>query len=338
MKASPQRQGFTLVELLVVIAIIGVLVGLLLPAVQAARETARRMQCSNNLKQLALASHSHLSSVGHLPTNGWGWYWIGDPDKGNGRGQPGGWIYNSLPYLEQENLYNLQTGKTGSARLTAATQMVQTPLPAFNCPTRRRAKLYTIGTSDARQRQPQFTNRHETGARSDYASNGGHIELDAGDAGVQELKYYGPDTYADGSSANAQAGFSNLAKRSTGVFFPGSMVKQAHIKDGMTNTLLLGEKYVPANMYESAANAGDNESMYIGDNADITRWTGQSYMPAQDRIGYNVYQIFGSSHPGVFNVALCDGSVRNLSYMIDGTAWRRLGNRHDGEVLDMSRL
>lgn len=332
------RRGFTLVELLVVIAIIGILVGLLLPAVQAARESGRRMQCSNNMKQIGLAAHSHMASDGHMPTNGWGWYWIGDPDKGKGRAQPGGWVYNILPYMEQENLYNLQTGKTGSARLTAATQMVQTPLPVMNCPTRRRTKLYLIGTSDPRQRQPQFTNRHETGARSDYASNGGDVFQDARNGLVQELKFYGPDTYADGISAGAQQGFTNLANASNGVFFPGSTVKQAHIKDGMTNTLLFGEKYVPTDMYETATNGGDNESMYIGDNADITRWTGPSFMPAQDRSGYNAYQIFGASHPGVFNVTLCDGSVRNISYMIDGTAWRRLGNRRDGQVLDMSRL
>lgn len=343
------RRGFTLVELLVVIAIIGILVGLLLPAVQAARESGRRIQCSNNLKQMGLATHTHLTSVGHMPTNGWGWYWIGDPDKGKGRAQPGGWVYNILPYMEQENLYNLQSGKVGLARRQAATQMVQTPLPVMNCPTRRRSKLYPIGSGPETtilkmQQTPMESERHKTGARSDYASNGGDKDCDAGFGATvggksTGLKYYGADSYQAGTTDLAKSGFDMIADFSNGVFYPGSQVKQAQIKDGMSNTLLIGEKYVPVNMYETASNSGDNESMYIGDNADNTRWTGPSYLPQQDAlVGANIFKNFGSAHSGNFNVVLCDGSVRPISYSIDGVVWQRLGNRRDGLVIDMSRL
>ena len=99
--------GFTLIELLAVIAIVGILIALLLPAVQAAREAARRVQCRNHLKQLALGMEHHVVAFGCYPSNGWGFCWIGDPDRGTGIQQPGGWIYNILPYLEQQPLHAL---------------------------------------------------------------------------------------------------------------------------------------------------------------------------------------------------------------------------------------
>ena len=104
------RPAFTLIELLVVIAIISVLVALLLPAVQSVREAGSRTQCVNNLHNLALACQNHHLKTGHLPTGGWGWSWNGDPDRGTGRNQPGGWGYNVLPFVEQDNLYRMGAG------------------------------------------------------------------------------------------------------------------------------------------------------------------------------------------------------------------------------------
>src|SRR5438477_3704731 len=110
------RRGFTLVELLVVIAIIGVLVALLLPAVQSAREAARRMQCQNNLKQFGLAFQNHADTHKHLPTDGFGYGWVGDPDLGFGADQPGPWTFNILPYCEQKSIYDIAAGKVGQPK------------------------------------------------------------------------------------------------------------------------------------------------------------------------------------------------------------------------------
>jgi prepilin-type N-terminal cleavage/methylation domain-containing protein len=140
------RRAFTLVELLVVIAIIGVLVALLLPAVQAAREAARRQQCSNNLKQLALAAQNHHDAHKIFPTGGWGWFWVGDADRGFDRDQPGGWVFNLLPFMEQQALHkkagdgSRDTMSTGQH--AGAQQVIVQPVEMVRCPSRRIQSIY----------------------------------------------------------------------------------------------------------------------------------------------------------------------------------------------------
>src|SRR5882757_8383492 len=108
-----RARGFTLVELLVVIAIIGILVALLLPAIQAAREAARRSQCTNQLRQLAVSFHNHHDTYKFFPSGGWGWAWVGFPEQGYGKNQSGGWMYSVLPYMEEGNLHDYGRGTTG---------------------------------------------------------------------------------------------------------------------------------------------------------------------------------------------------------------------------------
>jgi len=144
------RRGFTLVELLVVIAIIGTLIALLLPATQAAREAARRTQCLNNLHQLAFASMNHEQALGQFPNGGWGPLWVGDPDAGTKSGsqtdpkscgQPGGWLYNILPYIEQTALHDLGVGSSNppgnATKLGASKTRCSVQIPNINCPSRR---------------------------------------------------------------------------------------------------------------------------------------------------------------------------------------------------------
>ena len=138
MKTS-KRNAFTLIELMVVIAIIGVLVGLLLPAVQQAREAARRLSCGNNLKQIGLAMHSHHSAIRYLSTDGWEFAWTGDANQGAGRKQPGNWLFNILPFIEQNAIHDMGFGLSGSAKLDAHRNRMETPLGFINCPSRRSA-------------------------------------------------------------------------------------------------------------------------------------------------------------------------------------------------------
>ena len=135
---SSYQSGFTLVELLVVIAIIATLMGLLLPAVQSVREAARRVQCANNLRQLATGMLTFENTNKHLPSGGWAWTWAADPDRGSSVEQPAGWLYSILPFIEQTATHELGAdGKPDewtTPQLEGAVKRAAATVAIMNCP------------------------------------------------------------------------------------------------------------------------------------------------------------------------------------------------------------
>jgi prepilin-type N-terminal cleavage/methylation domain-containing protein/prepilin-type processing-associated H-X9-DG protein len=328
--------GFSLVELLVVIAIVGVLVALLLPAVQAAREAARRLQCGNHVKQLGLAALSHESTLKFFPTGGWYQNWLGHPDRGFGKGQPGGWIYNILPFLDQQALHDLGTAGSGMAIADANASRVATPLSTMNCPSRRAAALYKLH-NDIHGIQFRLTNGVITQlARSDYAMNGGDY--------VQPRNPTKSPSSLAVADAIKEGQWDDMSHQS-GICYQRSQVTMADISDGASNTFLLGEKYVHTDHYVDGDDPGDNTTMYCGDDLELLRWTGINGAvgnpPVQDKavVGAGDHgQWFGSAHPAGLNMSFCDGSVHTISYSIDAEVYRRLGNRKDSLPINGSRL
>jgi prepilin-type N-terminal cleavage/methylation domain-containing protein len=343
------KSAFTLVELLVVITIIGILIALLLPAVQAAREAARQTQCKNNLKQLALGCLTHENLTGRFPTNGWGYAWTGDADRGTNWRQPAGWIYNVLPFIDQQGLHDMGVGFAltdwqNSRKMTAQLQRISVPLSAIICPTRRNVMAFPwytgYGVSIVNAGQPTTT------TRSDYAANGGDVFTDpsspvspsfwssaspnnaAGPSSVSEVE----NLNTGQMMPNARITFATIAGSATGIFFVGSTTKVADIVDGTSSTYLIGEKYVWPDNYLTGIDGGDNEAALGGENEDISRWT--AYIPQPDTPGAALRLLFGSAHLNGFYMAFCDGSVQMMNYSINPTIHKYLGNRKDRRMID----
>jgi prepilin-type N-terminal cleavage/methylation domain-containing protein len=290
-----RRSAFTLVELLVVIAIIAVLIALLLPAVQSAREAARRTECLNHLKQLGLAAQNVLGVQRRFPSSGWAFNWVGDPNCGLGLKQPGGWTYAILPYLEEQAIFSLAKNTTGSAKMVAIARSEGMPAPTYFCPSRRPPFLGDKGQSEANENADKTTTDANGQCRSDYAGNAGTYDGTDDDpplttsGSCRTWMSGGLGTAGDAVTmgwtdsmmlTNFYNACGSLMKNQTGILYGMSHVALREISDGTTKTYLIGEKYLMPQWYEAShdptGNVSDFGSMYQGHDSDNLRWTGNN--------------------------------------------------------------
>lgn len=335
MNSTDLRRGFTLVELLVVVAIIALLMGLLLPAVQSAREAARRTQCGNNARQIAIAMLSHHTSMQSFP------FGQNYPLRqlGNTQKDRQCWFHELLPFVEQQPLRDglvahLATGGSGWW-----TPNRWVPIPTFMCPSDPASpKAITGGWSESPGGQPE----NSQGFHGNYAACSGDTANN-------------PNSMAD----NDPDGI-----RRSGLFI-GSPSPTAprrlsldHCRDGASNTLLVGEIVLKADLNPGSQVSGGNSASQQHDNrgrywnvhfgyslfstlhspntsvGDRLPWcvADPAAAPCQALAADNVVLSLRSRHPGGGHGALADGAVRFFTDAIDPVAYRGLGSRAGREL------
>jgi prepilin-type N-terminal cleavage/methylation domain-containing protein/prepilin-type processing-associated H-X9-DG protein len=298
-----RRRGFTLIELLVVIAIIGILIALLLPAVQKVREAANRAQCANNLKQIGTAFHNHHDTYNFFPDGGELWSSSRTFAAGGlpqtAPNQYWGWAYQILPFMEQDPLW----------RNPDNALVEETPISSYFCRSRR-APMVISGR-----------------AMLDYAGNGATDETkDPGDTG-------------DWGWGNGKNG--TVVRRPNQTPTRTLSIRIETITDGTSNTLLAGEKCMRSDLI-GHSQPDDDQGYTAGWDRDEIRWAVEAPAPDHIGAASEYDHRFGSAHPGGFNGVFCDGSVRFIPYTIqsrfdpsdpnpnDLGVWQRICIRDDG--------
>lgn len=305
MDEKRNRRAFTLVELLVVIAIIGILVGLLLPAVQAAREAARRMSCSNNLKQIGLAIHNFESANKKLPP---GAVWHPDDAK---RGSI--YVY-LLPFLEQGNLYalyDLKAMNTDQATFPGSDKLLgETIIPAFVCPSDDHDSHY-FGL-----------------ATHNYAASRGPTAV-----------FSNPDCHCDHAWKSFVSAPPDSIRQFAGPFTRvGTQVKLGQVSDGMSNTIFFGEVRPKCSQHARNGWATSNNGNGYCTTIIPINWdtcNDSSPDPCRRSFNWNTEVGFKSAHVGGAQFLMGDGSVHFLSESLDHNLYQALGGKQDGLVANL---
>lgn len=360
MRSKIVRKGFTLVELLVVIAIIGILIGMLLPAVQQVREAARRTQCLNQLRQIALAAINFESGQMRFPTNGGMFSSNTDQTLNNQAGVTGTWVFQLLPNMEQAAA-QAQFKTNGYFGVDAAAG-IDTPLmgydfPVLTCPSRG---------------QRSFTSNGLTAFAGDYASmtgptvnslqrsTGGTLPTNrtAADAPVVQGQNTPPTNDANSPEGNGTQFWSGIINKgftvsgSNGVARKTSRVNYGSIADGSSNTILFAEKAAPSSLSytgdwvnfrgESYGALGHGNFVSfravgrpVADNDRATHFGANNSTGAQTPLAQD---SIGSAHSGSVNVSLADGSTHTISTDVSLQGLWDLADRSDGNVVNITEL
>lgn len=300
-------RAFTLIELLVVIAIIGVLIGLLLPAVQKVREAASKMQCVNNLKQIGMAIHNYHQEGESLPPSR-----VGQ--------QHATWFVLILPYLEHDNLYKQwDLTKTYYEQKPAVQNAF---VKAYVCPSRRSSAMPSTQLEVSSTGIPD--SQEHPGTQGDYACNGGQFY----NAIVDHPLCQGPMCYAN-SQANA----------SGQILSSQSQTSLKDITDGTSQTFLVGEKHSVKSMWGQSGPSWGEGAIWNGDfPRNFSRIGGQTKWnlgQAPDDMTGPWHCKFGSWHAGVCQFLFADGHVVSLANTIDMDTLQKLACRNDGQVIPM---
>jgi len=324
MKTKSKRIGVSLVELVVAISIIALISGLSLSAIQASRESARALTCQNSLRQLGLAAINHESAKGYYPTSGWGHRWVADRVLVPKFGQPAGWAYQSLPYLELNQLYDLpQLGGANRSDIEAnIAKLLAQPVELFLCPSKPLPAMVEFSPEISLvnlAQSPKFA------ATTDFAVNGGPWQIP---------RYHSELQFDGGPHENNVRSIKSYKwvdfEESDGMAFLHYRISPRLIQGGLSNVMWVAEKYTgrdvfPVTDYRSS---GRDQSLFSGDCDDIRRWTSEP--PAWDYHTFGEFgnrHAFGSSHPSGLNAVLADGSTKKIDLDIDWLSYFELGKR-----------